>query len=319
MEKLKNIAFSQISQICGKHQIEIKDLATVTGSFDKKIFFINQELLLRVSGTPMTVEQEKFRRVAVLDLVPKILHAGVLKSDTEPLYYIFLTFLPGHDFVNGYQETSSAQQKQLGQDVALFLDTLQAFTGTHYDIGLYIPVISCFSGSWKVGHHRYWEILEQESAELCLLPESVPIFDRAFRFLQASVNALDFQTGPKLLHNDFHPRNILLYEGKLSGVIDWECSQYGEADFELCHLIHWCLYPPQSSIDYKPFLRAFLQSAPACTQVPNLAQRLTIYQIEHEIQQIIWHGRQAEGWRIPRLVHWLDGAVDDFFREITDL
>ena len=319
MKKLKNIAFSQVSQICGKHQIEIKDLASVTGSFDKKIFIINQELLLRVSDTPMTLEQGKFRRVTMLDLVPKILHTGVLESDTEPLYYTLLTFLPGHDFVNGYQETSSAQQKQLGQDVALFLDTLQAFTGTHYDIGLYIPVISRFSGSWKAGHQRYGEILEQESAELCLQPASIPVFDSAFRFLQASIDALDFQTGPKLLHNDFHPRNILLYQGKLSGVIDWECSQYGEADFELCHLIHWCLYPPQTSIDYKPFLRALFQSAPACTQVPNLAQRLTIYQIEHEIQQIIWHGREAECWRIPRLVHWLDGGVDDFFREITEL
>jgi aminoglycoside phosphotransferase (APT) family kinase protein len=143
------------------------------------------------------------------------------------------------------------------------------------------------------------------------------VFESAYRFLQASVAALDFQTGPKLLHNDFHPKNILLQQGKFSGVIDWECSQFGEADFELCHFIHWCLYPPQPDINFRTFLRALFAAAPQCTQVPNLAQRLTIYQIEHEIQQIVWNASQAESWRVPRLMRWMDGDVDDLFREIA--
>jgi hypothetical protein len=79
------------------------------------------------------------------------------------------------------------------------------------------------------------------------------------------------------------------------------------------------VYPPKSSIDYRPFLRALFHAAPKCTQVPNLAQRLTIYQIEHEIQQIIWQGSEAESWRVPRLVYWMAGGVDDLVREITEL
>jgi len=315
----KDITFAEVNQICARHQIEIKDLESTTGSFDKKIFFINQKLLLRVSETPMTSEQEKFKRVAALNFVPKVLHAGVLENDTRPLFYTFLTLLPGDDFVSGYPQTTSAQQKRLGQDVAYFFDNLGEITGTRYDIGLYIPVIPHFSGTWRAGHQRYWEILEQGSAELHLKSESIQVFTSAFRFLRASIAALDFQAGPKLLHNDFHPGNILLYQGQFSGVIDWECSQFGEADFELCHLIHWCVYPPKASIDYRPFLRALFDAAPRCTQVPNLAQRQTIYQIEHEIQQIIWQGSEAESWRVPRLMYWMAGGVEDLFREITEL
>ncbi|MBZ0296898.1 MAG: hypothetical protein K8L99_30335, partial [Anaerolineae bacterium] len=103
---------------------------------------------------------------------------------------------------------------------------------------------------------------------------------------------------------------------EFSGVIDWECSQFGEADFELCHLIHWCLYPPESSIDFRPFLGALLKASPKCAQTPDLTTRLTIYQIEHEIQQIIWNSSEAETWRVPRLARWIDGDVDDLFREI---
>lgn len=311
------INFTEVRQICASHQIQIRDLKLITGNFGKKIFAINQEFLLRVSETSMALEQEKFKRIAALNFVPKIIHTGILQRETGPIYYTLLTLLPGDDLVNVYPETTEAQQKQLGENVAGFLDDLQELTGTHYDIGLYVAALPCFSGTWREGHQEYWEHLRQESEKLPLKPDSIRVFERAYRFLQASIAVLDFQTGPRLLHNDFHLKNILLHQGKFSGVIDWECSQYGEADFELCHLIHWCLYPPESGLDFRPFLRALFKASPKCTRVPDLAQRLTLYQIEHELQQIIWNADQAESWRVPRLVGWMDGRVDDLLGEIA--
>jgi aminoglycoside phosphotransferase (APT) family kinase protein len=315
----KEIDFTEVHQICTENQVEIKDLKSITGSFGKKIFFINQEFLLRVSEKSMTLEQEKFRRIATLNFVPKIIHIGKLQREARPIYYILLTLLPGDDFVNVYHETTEAQQKQLGEDIAGFLDNLQEINGTHYDIGLYLPVLPHFTGIWRDGHQKYWGLLKQESEKLPLRPNSIQVFERAYRFLQATSAVLDFQTGPKLLHNDFHPKNMLVYQGRFSGVIDWECSQFGEADFELCHLIHWCLYPPKSDLDLRTFLRGLFDASPKCTQVPNLAQRLTIYQIEHEMQQIVWNASEAESWRVPRLIRWMDGCVDNLFREIATM
>jgi aminoglycoside phosphotransferase (APT) family kinase protein len=264
----------------------------------------------------MRREQESFKRVATLNHVPNIIHTGTLQGKTGPIHYTLLTLLPGDDFVNAYPETTAAQQKQLGEAIAGFLDNLQEFRGTHYDIGLYVPALPHFSGTWREGHQEYWELLKQGSEELHLKPDTIQVFERGYRFLQASIAALDFQTGPKLLHNDLHPRNILVHQGKFSGVIDWECSQFGEADFELCHLIHWCLYPPKPNMDFRTFLRAVCEASPKCTHVPDLAQRLTIYEIEHEMQQIIWNPGGAESWRIPRLVQWMDDAVHNLFREL---
>jgi aminoglycoside phosphotransferase (APT) family kinase protein len=227
-----------------------------------------------------------------------------------------LTLLPGNDFVNVYSKTTLAEQQQLGKDIAIFLDNLHALAGTHYDIGLYLPAIPDFKDTWRVGHQKYWGILKRGTEALQLKTDSIKIFESAFQFLNASIDALDFQTGPRLLHNDFHPKNILLYHGSFSGVIDWECSQFGEADFELCHLIHWCLYPPKSNIDFKPFLHTLFQSSPKCAQVPDLAKRLTIYQVEHEIQQIIWHGSKAETERVPRIRRWMNGCIDDLLGQI---
>jgi len=308
--------FSEVRQICATHRIEIQDIQTVTGSFGKRIFFINQAYLLRVSTSSMASEQEKFARVAGLDCVPKILHAGALEREAGPLYYTLLTLLPGIDFVTACPQISTAQQERLGVDTARFLDDLHALQGTHYNIGLYVAALPRFPGTWRAGHQAYWLRLQQEAETISLQPGSRQVFENAFRYLQASAAALDFQAGPTLLHNDFHPANILLDQGRFSGVIDWECSQFGEADFELCHLIHWCLYPPKPNIDFRPFLRAFFAASPRCAGVPQLAQRLTIYQIEHEIQQIIWNARQAEPWRVPRLMRWLDGGVEALLGEI---
>ena len=206
-----------VHQICAECQIEIKDLKTVTGSFGKKIYIINQEVLLRVSETPMTLEQENFRLVATLNFVPKIIQIGTLQRETGPLYYTLLTLLPGDDLVNVYFQTTQAQQKQLGVDIARFLDNLQECNGTHYGIGLYVPAIPHFSGTWSEGHQRYWELLKQETAKSPLKPDSTNVLETAHRLLEASTAVLDFQSGPKLLHNDFHPKNILLYQGKFSG------------------------------------------------------------------------------------------------------
>jgi hypothetical protein len=143
----KEINFAAVYQICARHRIEIKDIKFNIGSFDKQIFFINHEYLLRVSETSMALEQEKFRRIAVLDFVPKIKHFGVLEGDAVPVHYTLLTLIPGDDFVYVFSETTIAQQKQWGKDVAIFLDHLYAPSGTHYDIGLYLPAIPNFFGT----------------------------------------------------------------------------------------------------------------------------------------------------------------------------
>ena len=213
----KEIDFTEAREICAEHQIEISDLTTSTGSFGKKLFFINQELLLRVSERAMTQEQEKFRRIAALDGVPKIVHTGVLQREAGRVYYTLLTLLPGDDFVHVYPETTRAQQEQLGVDVAVFLDRLQEMRGTDYDIGLYVPALPHFSGSWRAGHETYWARLRRESEKLPLKPENVRVFERAFQFLEANGGVLDFQRGPKLLHNDLHPRKYLAGSGAVFG------------------------------------------------------------------------------------------------------
>ncbi len=279
---------------------------------------INRMFLLRLSTKPMTREQINFRRIAALPQVPKLQQIGQIEVAGELFYYTLLTLLPGCDVVEAYAATTIAQQEQLGHAVAHFLDRLHAHAGAHYEIGLYMPAIPGFTGTWLGGHRQYWAQLQAQSAVRVWQPAHDSVLARAFRFLDDNAHALEFQRGPKLLHNDFHPKNILVTQGGFSGVIDWECSQFGEADFDLCHLIHWCIYPPKPEIDFRPLLRGLFTATPHSAQVPDLATRLTIYQIEHEIQQMLWQGNRAEAERVPRLQAWLDGSVAQLLSNVYE-
>lgn len=310
-----DIDITDVQAVCAAHHIEIRAVQAATGSFGKLIFFINGEYLLRLSASPMDGEQEKYRRVTGLDHVPRIVAAGAHARAGGPLYYTLLTLLPGRDIVDADAQTTPAQQERLGAALAAWIDRLHEIRGAGYDIGPYVPAVANFGGTWRAGHEEYWRRLRQQAAALGLRSDSRAAFERAFGYLAEHSPALDFQAGPILLHNDLHPKNILLRQGRLSGVIDWECAQFGEADYDLCHVIHWSLYPPQPGLDFRPLLRGLLAARPRCAQVPHLARRLTIYQIEHDIQQMLWQPA-AEAARAPRLDGWVDGAVERLLGEV---
>jgi thiamine kinase-like enzyme len=138
------------------------------------------------------------------------------------------------------------------------------------------------------------------------------MISKAFDYIYANMDSLEYQEGAKLLHNDFHPKNIIVHEGRLSGVIDWECSQFGEADFDLAHLFHWCIYPIVQENNLHILLKSVVVNLRVVSIIPDIERRFTIYQLEHELNQLIWRGKKQEAERIPRINGWLNGEVSDF-------
>lgn len=308
-----SMTINEAKSLVTNHGIIVQEIEPVTGSFKKDIFLINNAYVLRPSLASMQKEQDNFRRIERLCNVPKIEFQGTYESD-EDYFYTILNMLPGKDFIDAIAGMTAKQQRQLGVSVALFLNALHGITGSRYDIGHYIPLIPDYSGTWKNGHILYWDYLQEQTENLKLTANAANTVKQAIRYLYSHADDLEYQSGPVLLHNDFHPKNIVVHNGDFSGVIDWECSQYGESDFELCHLIHWCLFPPKTNVDFRPFLSSLFGASPKCASVPNISGRLTIYQIEHELIQLIWSGGASETDRTHKLAKWLEGSVDDLLK-----
>jgi aminoglycoside phosphotransferase (APT) family kinase protein len=295
--------------------IEVQKIKRHAGSFGRTIYSLNDALLLRVSPAPMDGEISKIQRVKSLRHVPKIQFTGLFESADGPIHYVLLDLLPGSDFFDLCPGLDAESQVGLAGGVAGFLRQLHSLKSDAYDIGHYLPVFPAYGKSWREGHGEYRNWLFQQIAELTLDQGSRMALDKAFDYMEKQAGALDFQAGPCLLHNDFHPKNIIVQQGKFSGVIDWECSQYGEADFDLFHFFHWSLFLPVRGKDFRPFISALFQSSLPCVRTPGLERRLTIYQLEHEIIQLVWSKGKSQGQRIPQLRAWMDGAVSKLLEE----
>jgi aminoglycoside phosphotransferase (APT) family kinase protein len=266
--------------------------------------------MLKVSASPLD-GQMKQHYVESLPFVPKIHSSGVFTVSGGNYHYFITDYVEGCDLCGEVQYLTEKEQYEIGKEIVFFLDKLHTITDDCYDIGHYVPSIPRCKKSWKEGHLEYISLLESGIAQMDIESSGQKAVSSAFDYIYANIDTLEYQTGAKLLHNDFHPKNIIIREGKLAGIIDWECSQYGEADFEFTHLFHWCIYPPKQENNFEVLLKSVVENSLTFSKTPNIEKRITIYQLEHEINQVIWAGRAQEE-RIYRIYGWLNGRIDDF-------
>jgi aminoglycoside phosphotransferase (APT) family kinase protein len=275
------------------------------------VYRIDKKYILRISDS-IQDELGKLEQVQSIMLTPKIHSTGKIISSGKEYEYLIADYMEGSDLFGVLKELTEEQSLLLGKDIARFLMNLHSMTDASYDIGHYIPTVPRYRGSWKEGHLEYIKMLRNSLSALHTGENSIT---SAFDFINENIDCLEYQAGAKLLHNDFHPKNIIVKDGRLAGVIDWECSQYGEADFELAHLFHWCVYPPEQGGQFELLLKSLIKTLGIVGEVPNLAKRLTIYQLEHELNQLVWNGRQQEEERMQRINGWLNGQIEALLKK----
>ncbi len=251
-------------------------------------FIINKKFMLRFSQNPLP-EEMKLKRVKGIKHVPSIHISHILTLYNCELYYVLVDFMPGDSLFNAIHNMTDTQVLTVSEEIVHFLDALHQTQDSTYDIGHYIGTIPRFVGSWKEGHEQYVQLLYDQMMQLSLDSFEKQTVDSAFDVLKQSTHFLVYQNGARLLHNDLHPQNIIINNGHLAGIIDWECSQYGESDFELVHLVHWNLFSMNANEKFGKLLKALLSAYQEKFKVPNLEQRLMFYLLEHELNQITWN------------------------------
>lgn len=295
-----------IREICLAHQLQCNIITKVFGSFDKELFFIDDNYLIRTSKKSMLEEQNRINRVKDLKHVPKIVYASDQSSIDGNLYYLILQYVPGCELFTNYRNLQEREIREIGMEIVDFLHDLHNLKGKTYDIGHYIPIIPGYDQSWKSGHEIYWSDIYHSLKNIQLSEEAQHLLELSNEYIKANLSCLDYVNGPSLLHNDFHYKNIIIDHHAFSGVIDWECSQYGEADFDLIHLLHWTIFPPQKDLDMTQLFTTIFRSYLKKCRIPMLEKRLTIYLLEHDFIQILWsQGKRAEEF-LPRIKWWMD-------------
>lgn len=100
------------------------------------------------------------------------------------------------------------------------------------------------------------------------------ILKNANAYIKENINRLDFDPTPSLIHKDYHLSHIIVKDGKINGIIDWEWALSGDKllDFIKPHNLMFNKYPKM----IKPFYNGYNQIK---SFSPEQEKRFEIYNI----------------------------------------
>jgi len=301
---------NEIVEMLGKYKFPFTMIVLFQENERVTDYLIDDTYILRISESELS-EKGRIEFVQSITYVPKIHLSGTFDVSGITHHFIVIDYVKGEELLDVLHILTPMQEVQIGKDIASFLMDLHRISDSKYDIGHYVPTIPSVSESWQNGHIKYVESLRIGLSGRVFKCESKAAILSAFEYIHENIRSLEYQAGPRILHNDLHLKNIIINQGKLAGIIDWECSQYGEADFEIVHLFHWCIYPMNLEERFDSILRSLFENIEYLKQIPNIEKRLTIYQLEHELNQLIWNGINQEEMRIRRINGWLNGQIEN--------
>jgi Ser/Thr protein kinase RdoA (MazF antagonist) len=133
------------------------------------------------------------------------------------------------------------------------------------------------------------------------LPQA--LIEKCRHYYEKYVNLLNSIDGPCVVHRDFRPGNLIIYNGKLKGIIDWAGARFSFAEEDFCSMEHgeW----PSSS--KKSFLAGYASIRPVPNYVnmmPFLRLNKTIATIGFTVKSGTWNGSNAKLYQSNR--HFLD-------------
>lgn len=90
-----------------------------------------------------------------------------------------------------------------------------------------------------------------------------------------------------VIHSDLLHYNLLVDDGRISGVLDWGCAKYGDFLYDLAWFTFWSSwYPAMLGIDWKGL--AFQHYARAGADLQGFDQRLNAYELHIGLDSIVY-------------------------------
>ncbi len=170
--------------------------------------------------------------------------------------------------------------------------------------------------------------LRRAGAELVLLPASsarelipvakqLPFTDHGV-LDAAAARLADLGDQPSadahvLLHGDFYLGNVVVQDGRVSTLIDFEFARMGPRDLELISVIRALDAETRLGVPRPPLLAWLAEDYPELFAAPDLGRRLWLYALAHTVRHIIFwppDRPEADGLDPGHPLHTLRRLID---------
>jgi len=99
------------------------------------------------------------------------------------------------------------------------------------------------------------------------------LLEQCRRFYDTHINLMISVDGPCMIHRDFRPTNIIVYKGRLQGIVDWAGGRASFAQEDFCPIEHgeWPSYPSSK--------RSFLAGYASIRPVPDYSAMMPLLRL----------------------------------------
>ncbi len=224
----------------------------------------NREYVVRIDSVDDTFAKDKYayENFSTPELIiPKTVKLGKIK---EELFYSITEKLEGVPL----SELNDVELKNALPDIALVLRRIHD-TDISKTTGY---------GDWEIdgkGNNKSWEnyIFSLRKSKYYSWDKMFSedkyekeLFDKAYGKMVSLSKFLPEDRG--LLHGDYGFSNVLIENGKVSGVLDWGISKYGDFIYDIAWLDYW-----SEETDYGEFLKDYYKDK----NLSNYDERLICY------------------------------------------
>ncbi len=274
-----------IEAICRKEGLRCENIQPLHGGQVNRVYRIGEDAVLRIGAR----EDARLRLRRETDLLqslppelpaPKVLAFGELEGQV----YQVQRFIPGQKLYAVWRDLSALEQEAVIADLAACMEILHGLKMPRF--GLFFEddrQMNSWAGYLSASLARTLEDLA--SFRFRMFPGIVEL---AKEYFEAHQQVLA-DASPVLVHGDLSFVNILVHEGKLSALIDFEYAMQAPRDYELWVIEAFCLYPNDYAEEENEvfctgdFARVFplLQKhAPGLFATPHLRERVNLYHLE---------------------------------------
>ncbi|MBU2561859.1 MAG: aminoglycoside 3'-phosphotransferase/choline kinase family protein [Nanoarchaeota archaeon] len=275
---------NHIQSLLKQHGLgKLDSLKMIKSGLSNPAFYVNDDLVLRISSEPTgkSFEKEKFLFGLVKKKtglpVPQVVAIDHCKG-VIPHTYFLLRRIPGRILSDCAGEYSEKQKKESMRQIGSALGRLHTIKFKHF---------GNFQGSSLVAEDSWKSMIMKRYSENFSLVKARKLMDRRLlaqvsKFVAANVYLLDLKVTPSLVHSDYSQSNILFEKGKLTGIIDFEWSYSGHSECDLRNFDSKF----DKLLDYRPFL---LEGYNSIIRRPKEYSKFeSFYGIIQNLRMLVW-------------------------------
>jgi Ser/Thr protein kinase RdoA (MazF antagonist) len=126
----------------------------------------------------------------------------------------------------------------------------------------------------------YFTMKFQEGIAECSGHLPKELIEKCLNYYNTHINLFDSVDGPRIVHRDFRAGNVIVYDGRVQGIIDWSSARASFTEEDFCFLEHsdW----PNNATTEKSFLDGYASIRP----VPDYTRIMSLLRMSRAIALI---------------------------------